>query len=64
MKYFIIDKDTDDLVEIIEDISQFDIDKYEAENPDKYITDETNFNFDLSEDDIAQDLIFGEDDIW
>lgn len=64
MKYYIIDKDTDDLVEILENVSQFDIDKYELENPDKYILNEDDFNSDLNEDDIVPDLLFGENDIW
>lgn len=64
MKYYIIDKDTDDLVEILENVSQFDIDKYELENPDKYILNEDDFNSNLNEDDIVPDLLFGENDIW
>lgn len=64
MKYYIIDKDTDDLVEILENVSQFDIDKYELENPDKYILNEDDFNSGLNEDDIVPDLLFGENDIW
>ena len=64
MKYFVMDKDTDELVEILENVTQHDIDKYELENPDKYITDEEGIGIDFNEDDIAQDLIYGEDDIW
>lgn len=64
MKYFILDKDTDELIEVLEDISQHDIEKYELENPDKYITNEDDLDDDFDEDQIGWDLIFGEDDIW
>lgn len=64
MKYFVMDKDTDELVEILENVTQHDIDKYELENPDKYITDEEGIGIGFNEDDIAQDLIYGEDDVW
>lgn len=64
MKYFILDKDTDELVEVLEDISQHDIEKYELENPDKYITNEDDLDDDFDEDQIGWDLIFGEDDVW
>lgn len=64
MKYFILDKDTDELIEVLEDISQHDIEKYELENPDKYITNEDDLDDDFDEDQIGWDLIFGEDDTW
>ena len=64
MKYFILDKDTDELIEVLEDISQHDIEKYELENPDKYITNEDDLDDDFNEDQIGWDLIFGEDDTW
>ena len=64
MKYFVLDKDTDELIEVLEDISQHDIEKYELENPDKYITNEDDLDDDFNEDQIGWDLIFGEDDIW
>ncbi len=64
MKYFILDKDTDELIEVLEDISQHDIEKYELENPDKYITNEDDLDDDFDEDQIGWDLIFGEDDVW
>ena len=64
MKYFILDKDTDELVEVLENISQHDIEKYELENPDKYITNEDDLDDDFDEDQIGWDLIFGEDDVW
>jgi L-arabinose isomerase len=64
MKYFILDKDTDELVEVLENISQHDIEKYELENPDKYITNEDDLDDDFDEDQIGWDLIFGEDDAW
>ena len=64
MKYFVLDKDTDELIEVLEDISQHDIEKYELENPDKYITNEDDLDDDFSEDQIGWDLIFGEDDTW
>jgi L-arabinose isomerase len=64
MKYFVLDKDTDELVEVLEDISQHDIEKYELENPDKYITNEDDLDDDFDEDQIGWDLIFGEDDVW
>ena len=64
MKYFILDKDTDELIEVLENISQYDIEKYELENPDKYITNEDDLDDDFDEDQIGWDLIFGEDDVW
>ena len=64
MKYFILDKDTDELLEVLENISQHDIEKYELENPDKYITNEDDLDDDFDEDQIGWDLIFGEDDVW
>lgn len=64
MKYFILDKDTDELIEVLENISQHDIEKYELENPDKYITNEDDLDNDFDEDQIGWDLIFGEDDVW
>ena len=64
MKYFVLDKDTDELIEVLEDISQHDIEKYELENPDKYITNEDDLDDDFNEDQISWDLIFGEDDTW
>jgi L-arabinose isomerase len=64
MKYFVLDKDTDELVEVLENISQHDIEKYELENPDKYITNEDDLDDDFDEDQIGWDLIFGEDDVW
>ena len=64
MKYFILDKDTDELIEVLENISQHDIEKYELENPDKYITNEDDLEDDFDEDQIGWDLIFGEDDVW
>ena len=64
MKYFVLDKDTDELIEVLKDISQHDIEKYELENPDKYITNEDDLDDDFDEDQIGWDLIFGEDDIW
>lgn len=64
MKYFVLDKDTDELIEVLEDISQHDIEKYELENPDKYITNEDDLDDDFDEDQIGWDLIFGEDDVW
>ena len=51
-------------IEVLEDISQHDIEKYELENPDKYILDEDNLDDDFDEDQIGWDLIFGEDDVW
>ena len=64
MKYFVLDKETDELIEVLEDISQHDIEKYELENPDIYITDENEIDDDFDEDQIGWDLIFGEDDVW
>ena len=64
MKYFVLDKDTDELIEVLEDISQHDIEKNELENPDKYITNEDDLDNDFDEDQIGWDLIFGEDDVW
>ena len=64
MKYFVLDKETDELIEVLEDISQHDIEKYELENPDKYITNEDDLDDDFDEDQIGWDLIFGEDDVW
>ncbi len=64
MKYFVLDKDTDELIEVLEDISQHDIEKYELENPDKYITNEDDLDDDFDEDQIEWDLAFGEDDVW
>lgn len=64
MKYFVLDKDTDELIEVLENISQHDIEKYELENPDKYITNEDDLDDDFDEDQIGWDLIFGEDDVW
>ena len=64
MKYFILDKDTDELIEVLEDISQHDIEKYELENPDKYITNEDDLDNDFDEDQIGWDLMFGEDGTW
>lgn len=64
MKYFVLDKDTDELIEVLENISQHDIEKYELENPDKYITNEDDLDDDFDEDQIEWDLAFGEDDVW
>ena len=64
MKYFVLDQDTDELIEVLEDISQHDIEKYELENPDKYITNEDDLDDDFDEDQIGWDSIFGEDDVW
>lgn len=64
MKYFVLDKDTDELIEVLEDISQHDIEKYELENPDKYITDENSLDDDFDEEQIIVDLMYGEDDEW
>ena len=64
MKYFVLDKDTDELIEVLEDISQHDIEKYELENPDKYITDENELDDNFDEDQIGWDGVFDDDDIW
>lgn len=64
MKYFVLDKDTDELVEVLENISQHDIEKYELENPDKYILDEDNLEDDFDEEQVIIDLMYGEDDEW
>ena len=64
MKYFVLDKDTDELIEVLEDISQHDIEKYELENPDKYITNEDDLDDDFDEDQIEWDGVFDDDDIW
>ena len=64
MKYFVLDKDTDELIEVLEDISQHDIEKYELENPDIYITDENELDDDFDEDRIEWDGVFDDDDIW
>ena len=42
MTFLILEKETDKLIDILEDLSPEDIEKYELENPDKYITDEDN----------------------
>ena len=64
MKYFVLDKDTDELIEVLEDISQHDIEKYELENPDKYITDENSLDDDFDEEQVIIDLMYGEEDLW
>ena len=64
MKYFILDKDTDELIEVLEDISQHDIEKYELENPDKYITNEDDLDDDFDEDQIEWDGVFDNYDTW
>ena len=64
MKYFVLDKDTDELIEVLEDISQHDIEKYELENPDIYITDENELDNDFDEDQIEWDGVFDDDDTW
>lgn len=64
MKYFILDKDTDELIEVLEDISQHDIEKYELENPDKYITNEDDLDDNFDEDQIEWDGVFNDDDTW
>ena len=64
MKYFILDKDTDELIEVLEDISQHDIEKYELENPDKYITNEDDLDNNFDEDQIGWDGVFDDDDTW
>lgn len=64
MKYFVLDKDTDELLEVLENISQHDIEKYELENPDKYITNEDDLDDDFDEDQIEWDGVFDNDDTW
>ena len=64
MKYFVLDKDTDELIEVLEDISQHDIEKYELENPDKYITNEDDLDDNFDEDQIEWDGVFNDDDTW
>ena len=67
MKYFVLDKDTDELIEVLEDISQHDIEKYELENPDKYITDENDLDddFDDSDESLWNGILDSMDDeIW
>lgn len=53
MNYFVLDKETDDLIEVLTNPSQEFIEKYELENPDKYITDENSLESpDFGEEDI------------
>lgn len=59
MTFFILNKETDELLDVLENLSPEDIEKFERENPDKYIQDE---NY-LKDEDFNEDVL-GYDDIW
>lgn len=53
MIYLVLDKETDELVDTLHNVSQEFIEEYELKNTDKYITDEKSLN----------DIEFDEDDV-
>lgn len=42
MNFLVLEKETDKLVEILENLSPESIEEYELKNPDKYIIDEND----------------------
>lgn len=53
MNFLILDKETDELIDVSVDLSSEDIEKYELENPDKYIIDENDLLDEEFEEDIT-----------
>ena len=53
MIYLVLDKETDELVDTLHNVSQEFIEEYELKNTDTYITDEKSVN----------DIEFDEDDV-
>jgi hypothetical protein len=46
MTFLALDKETDELIEVLEDLSPEDIENYEEIHPDRYVQDETYFEDD------------------
>lgn len=59
MTFLVLDKETDKLIEVLQNLSPEDIEKYELENPDKYIKDET----DLLDENFDEDMM-DYSDLW
>ncbi len=49
MIYYILDKETDELIDVLTDPSAIDIEEFELNNPDKYLTDEEDLTADFDE---------------
>ena len=59
MTFLILEKETDKLIDILEDLSPEDIEKYESENPDQYIIDEDN-----TIDEFLEEDMMDYNDLW
>ena len=59
MTFLVLDKETDRLIEVLQNLSPEDIEKYELENPDKYIKDE----IDLIDENFDEDMM-DYSDLW
>lgn len=59
MTFLVLDKETDRLIEVLQNLSPEDIEKYELENPDKYIKDEK----DLLDENFDEDMM-DYSDLW
>jgi hypothetical protein len=59
MTFLVLDKETDRLIEVLQNLSPEDIEKYELENPDKYIKDEA----DLLDENFDEDMM-DYSDLW
>ena len=57
MAFLVLDKETDEMVDVLYDLSPEEIEEYELKNPDKYIQDED----DLEDDDFDG---IDYDDLW
>ena len=57
--FLVLDKETDRLIEVLQNLSPEDIEKYELENPDKYIKDEA----DLLDENFDEDMM-DYSDLW
>jgi hypothetical protein len=53
MTFLVLEKETDKLVEILENLSPESIEEYELKNPDKYIIDENDLLDKTLEEDIT-----------
>lgn len=60
MTFLVLEKETDKLVEILENLSPESIEEYELKNPDKYIIDEN----DLLDKTLEEEDMIDFSDLW
>lgn len=59
MTFYVLSKESDELLDVLENLSPEDIEKFERKNPDKYIQDESY----LRDDNFNEDVL-DYDDLW